>query len=89
MKKKIITIALLLCIIIIAFLNINICFGRCLNNDGDGKVYNGESYYNYISYSNTEAQENDIVLTIDILNPTNFAPDDIIYRFDMIIFKNT
>jgi hypothetical protein len=58
--------------------------GICLNANGDGKLYNGEPYYNYISYRDTGAIEGDEVVTLTVLNPMNMAPDDIIYRADWI-----
>lgn len=62
-------------------------FGRVLNNDGDGKLYNGESYYNYIAYPE-QYKENDIIMTIELLNPLNNAEDDIIIRHDVRLFKD-
>jgi len=62
-------------------------FGRVLNEDGDGKLYNGESYYNYIAYPD-RYHTDDIIMTICILNPLNNECDDIIYRTDYRIFKN-
>ena len=62
-------------------------FGRVLNNDGDGKLYNGESYYNYIAYPD-KYKENDIIMTIELLNPLNIAEDDIIIRRDVRLFKD-
>ena len=59
-------------------------FGRCLNDDGDGKLYNGEPFYNYISYHNI-AEENDIVMTFCI----NDHYGDCWERFDFIVLKNT
>ena len=65
----------------------DIDFGRVLNEDGDGKLYNGESYYNYIAYPD-RYHTDDIIMTICILNPLNNECDDIIYRTDCRIFKN-
>ena len=62
-------------------------FGRVLNEDGDGKLYNGESYYNYIHYP-PEYHTNDIVMTVCLLNPLNNYCDDIIFRHDIRLFKN-
>ena len=62
-------------------------FGRVLNDNGDGKLYNGESYYNYIAYPE-EYHTNDIILTVCVLNPLNNECDDIIYRYDLRLFKN-
>lgn len=63
-------------------------FGRCLNENGDGKVYNGEPFYNYIRY-HEGIHENDIVMTVCFLNPFNNEYDDIIYRYDKVVFKDT
>ena len=59
-------------------------YGICLNENGDGMLYNGEPYYNYISYSGTKAKVNDEVITICILNPLTTYTDDIVARFDFI-----
>ena len=61
--------------------------GRVLNNQGDGKEYNGEAYYNYIAYP-PEYKENDIILTYFLLNPLNNEYDDIIFRHDIRLFQN-
>ena len=61
--------------------------GRVLNNDGDGKLYNGESYYNYIAYP-TYYDENDIILTISFMNPLNNECDDMITRMDIRLLRN-
>jgi len=61
--------------------------GRVLNENGDGKLYNGESYYNYIAYPD-EYHTDDIILTIDVLNPANNYCDDIIFRYDLRLFQN-
>ena len=62
--------------------------GRVLNNTGDGKLYNGEPFYNYIHYDETRFYENDIVFTYDLLNPLNTYCDDIIFRYDVRLFKD-
>jgi hypothetical protein len=59
--------------------------GACLNNEGDGMVYNADPEYNYISYRSTEAVAGDKVFTILVLNPFNNYCDDFIYRHDWII----
>jgi hypothetical protein len=58
--------------------------GICLNEEQDGKLDNGEPYYNYISYRRTDARPGDKVFTILILNPLNTYCDDYIYRQDWI-----
>ena len=84
MKKAIIAI-LLAFIAYTAIFRTEYDKGICLNAQGDGKLYNGEPYYNYISYARTNAQPNDEVITVCILNPTNTYCDDIIYRHDWVI----
>lgn len=66
----------------------DIDFGRVLNEDGDGKLYNGESYYNYIAYPD-KYHTDDIIMTVCFLNPLNNYCDDIILRYDLRLFKNT
>ena len=60
-------------------------FGRCLNDAGDGKLYNGEPFYNYISYQNTTAQQDDIVMTLVI---NDFKYKECMWRGDVVIFRN-
>lgn len=83
-------------IIIITFLLLgwlgyrsDIDVGRCIDYSGNGKIYNGEPYYNYIKYDEYKVSKNDIVLTVCILNPFNLYVDDIVFRFDAILLKNT
>jgi hypothetical protein len=66
-----------------------ICIGICMDNDGNGFLYNGEPYYNYISYSGTDAIYGDVVVTYDLLNPFNTYTDDIVYRADFIVENKT
>lgn len=61
--------------------------GRVINEQGDGKLYNGESYYNYIRYPE-KCNKNDIVFTFCILNPMNNYCDDVIYRADAVILHD-
>lgn len=61
--------------------------GLCLNEQGDGMIYNADPNYNYISYRSTNAQTGDKVFTVLVLNPLNTAPDDYIYRRDWILGK--
>ena len=64
---------------------IDITVGRCINNLGDGKEYNGEPYYNYIYYDSETIHENDIVVTGFILNEYGECE----YRvFDKVILKD-
>ena len=74
-------------IIILMFVNpfIDVTVGRCVDNAGNGKEYNGEPYYNYIKYDETEIHENDIVVTGFILNEYG----EYEYRvFDTVILKD-
>ena len=61
--------------------------GRVLNDQGDGKLYNGESYYNYIAYPE-KYHTDDIIMTVCLLNPLNNYSDDIIIRTDFRLFKD-
>ena len=63
--------------------------GRVLNDQGDGKLYNGEPFYNYIHYDESRFNQDDIVLTVDLLNPLNTYEDDIIWRYDIALFEDT
>lgn len=85
--KKCILILLSLLLIWLA-VRTEIDVGRCYDNNGNGKLYNGESYYNYIKYDEEYINENDIVITVCVLNPFNTYGDDIVFRFDKIIFKD-
>ena len=80
----------IVCVMLVAFAYLaifrtEIDRGVCLNENGDGKLYNGEPYYNYISYSCTDAKAGDEVISLFILNPLNTYCDDYIYRNDWII----
>lgn len=79
--KKIIICALLLWLGVRTEIN----FGTCLNEDGDGRVYNAPPGYDYISYRDTDVVEFDKVLTVLILNPLNTSCDDYIYRHDFVV----
>lgn len=89
MKKLIITILLsTLTFTSARFINRSeITLGRVINSNGDGKEYNGDSFYNYIHYHT--GNENDIVMTYFLLNPFNDYCDDIIYRKDFIVLHDT
>lgn len=65
---------------------VDISVGRCTDNAGNGKEYNGEPYYNYIHYDENIIHENDIVITGFILNEYGECE----YRlFDKVILKDT
>ena len=65
---------------------IDVTVGRCIDNAGNGKEYNGEPYYNYIKYDETEIHENDIIITGFILD----GEGECIERmFDVVVFKDT
>ena len=65
---------------------IEVTVGRCVDNAGNGKEYNGEPYYNYIKYDETEIHENDIVVTGFILNTEGECEERL---FDIVILKDT
>lgn len=74
--------------IILMFVNpfVEVTVGRCMDNMGNGKEYNGEPYYNYIKYDENVIHENDIVVTGFILNEYGECE----YRvFDAVVLKNT
>ena len=65
---------------------VDVTVGRCIDNAGNGKEYNGEPYYNYIKYDENIIHENDIVVTGFILNEYGECE----YRlFDKVILKDT
>lgn len=86
--KKAIIIALLAFIAYTAIFRTEYDKGVCLNEEQDGKLYNGDPYYNYISYRSTDAKTGDKVFTILVLNPFNTYCDDYIYRHDWIIERS-
>lgn len=64
---------------------VDISVGRCIDNAGNGKEYNGEPYYNYIKYDENIIHENDIVVTGFILNEYGECE----YRlFDKVVLKD-
>ena len=59
--------------------------GIVLDEAGNGKLFNGDDYYNYINYSNVAGfQVGDYIVTYCIYNPMNNYEDDIMYRMDYI-----
>ena len=64
---------------------VDITVGRCVDNAGNGKEYNGESYYNYIKYDESKIHENDIVITGFILNEYGECEERL---FDKVILKD-
>lgn len=65
---------------------VDVTVGRCTDNFGNGKEYNGEPYYNYIKYDENIIHENDIVVTGFILNEYGECE---VRLFDVVILKNT
>ena len=65
---------------------VDISVGRCIDNAGNGKEYNGEPFYNYIKYDENIIHENDIVVTGFILNSYGECEERL---FDVVILKNT
>lgn len=61
-------------------------FGRCTNSETkDGKLYNGEPFYNYTSYRCVNSvSENDIVMTISI----NDVNNECVKRFDTVLLRS-
>lgn len=77
------TIILSLILVLNPFIEVTV--GRCTDNLGNGKEYNGEPYYNYIHYDKSKIHENDIVITGLILNEYGECE----YRvFDAVILKD-
>ena len=73
---------------LISLLNpfVDISVGRCIDNAGNGKEYNGEPYYNYIKYDESEIHENDIVVTGFILDECGECEERL---FDVVVLKDT
>ena len=65
---------------------VDISVGRCIDNTGNGKEYNGEPYYNYIKYDENIIHENDIVVTGFILNEYGECEERL---FDIVVLKDT
>ena len=61
--------------------------GICLDESGNGFLFNNDPVYNYISYASTNAEPGDHLITIDILNPFNNECDDIILRYDINVTR--
>ena len=65
---------------------IDITVGRCLDEQGNGKEYNGEPYYNYINYGgHGDIHTNDIVVTGFILNEYGECEERL---FDKVVLKD-
>lgn len=63
-----------------------ICVGKCIDNVGNGKEYNGEPYYNYINYNgHGDIHKNDIVVTGFILDENGECEKRL---FDKVILRN-
>ena len=77
------TIILSLILVLNPFIEITV--GRCTDNLGNGKEYNGEPYYNYIKYDESEVFENDIVVTGFILNSEGEYEERL---FDTVVFRD-
>lgn len=62
--------------------------GVVLDEDGNGKAFVDDPYYNYISYEKVAgAYVGDVICTFLVYNPANNYEDDIIERYDFIIEK--
>ena len=77
------TIILSLILVLNPFIEVTV--GRCTDNLGNGKEYNGEPYYNYIKYNESEVFENDIVVTGFILNSEGEYEERL---FDTVVFRD-
>ena len=75
-------------VLLFGFKVLEIDFGRCLNDAGDGKLYNGEPFYNYISYTRHafRPKQDDIVMTFCI---NEFKYKECVWRGDIVILRNT
>ena len=73
--------------ILLTLLNpfLDVTIGRCMDNMGNGKEYNGEPYYNYIKYNENNVHENDIVVTGFILDTDGECIERL---FDVVVLKN-
>lgn len=60
--------------------------GIILDEDGHGRIDNGDDPHDYISYCNLMeyAKPGDLVETYCIYNPNTQYEDDIIYRIDLV-----
>lgn len=66
---------------------VDITIGRCLDEQGNGKEYNGEPYYNYINYGgHGSIHTDDIVVTGFILNEYGECE---VRLFDVVVLKDT
>lgn len=75
-------------LVLLSVLNpfVDVTVGRCVDNAGNGKEYNGEPYYNYIKYDESKVHENDVVVTGFILNSYGECEERL---FDVVILKDT
>ena len=84
MKTKIIAAIIAAVLLVVLLSGTEVCFGACLDSDGNGKIFT-RSPYNYISYKNTPyADPGDLVLTVDFINPL-VGEDDILFRWDFVL----
>lgn len=79
---------MIILLILLTLLNpfFEVAIGRCVDNQGNGKEYNGEPYYNYIRYNENNIHENDIVVTGFILNEYGECEERL---FDVVVLRNT
>lgn len=84
MKTKIIAAIIAAVLLVVLISGTDICFGTCLDSDGNGKIFT-RSPYNYISYSGVpDVRPGDLILTVEFINPF-VGEDDIIFRSDFIL----
>lgn len=84
-NKKFAITMIILAVLLFALRIFEINFGRCLNDAGDGKLYNGEPFYNYISYKGIGEQD-DIIMTFSV---NDLKYNECVWRGDIVILKNT
>ena len=88
MKKATITILIITALAVFRIASrTEIEHGICLDEQGNGMIFNNDPKYNYINYSNTNAEAGDHLITIDILNPLNNYCDDIVFRYDINVTR--
>ena len=60
--------------------------GIVLDEEGNGKLFNGDDYYNYINYANVnDFKVGDYIVTYCVYNPMTNYVDDVMFRMDYII----
>lgn len=61
--------------------------GIVLDDELNGRIVNtDEEYYNYISYYGVDAGPGDVVVSYLFYNPETKYTDDVIFRYDIVVF---